>query len=296
MKVGVLTSGVNQDLERALSIIHNDGFRYAEIQFAWGVEDGHYSQEQLGEIKRLLDQYGMRCTAIMKNLFSGLRLDETTQGSGAYCESLRVLRETIRQARELGCNLTRVNSFDRHHVIFGYGGAQNHLSGGNAAWRHYLHLMEPVCRIAEDEGIDVMIETGTGGFIFSAALAKRAIDEFRCPRLKVLWDPANCLYNGEEPIPRAYELVREHLAEVHIKDLRFNRVQGEVTYCPVGRGSMAPYLKCLARMLREDCFAGAVVLENQVTPTVGTEEDGYRLSMRPFRECFLEESALYKEA
>lgn len=292
MKEGVLTSGVNQDLARALGIIQNDGFRYVEIQFAWGTEDGHYSQEQLAEIKRLLRKYDMRLTAVMKNLFSGMRLMDTTPESATYHESLRVLRETMRQARELGCNLTRVNSFDRHHVIFGYGGAQNHLSGGNRAWSRYLRLMEPVCRMAEEEGIDVMIETGTNGFIGSAALAKRAIDALRCPRLKVLWDPANCFYNGEEPLPAAYALVREHLAEVHIKDLRFDRARAEVTYCPVGRGSLAPYLNGLAHALREDGFAGAVVLENQVTPPVGTEEDGYRLSMRAFRECFLEESAL----
>ena len=35
MKLGVLTSGVSQQLEDALPIIRKDGFRHVEIQFAW---------------------------------------------------------------------------------------------------------------------------------------------------------------------------------------------------------------------------------------------------------------------
>lgn len=288
MKTGILTSGVSQNLDHALQCIHADGFRHVEIQFAWGVEDGDYSTAQETEICRLLKQYHMRCTAVMKNLFSGMTLDDTQIASSRYRDSLRLFRNTIRLARALGCHLTRVNSFDKHNVIFGFGGAEHYLSGGNRAWNKYLKLMEPVCRIAEDEDIDIMVETGTGGFLCTAALAKKACDDLHSAHFRVLWDPANCIYNGEIPLPRAYEQLREHIAEIHIKDLRFRRELAEATYCPLGQGSMAPYLKPLAALLRQDSFSGVVVLENQVTPSGGTEEDGYRLSVPVFKKIFCE--------
>lgn len=285
MKAGVLASGVSQDLGTALARIRQDGFTHVEIQYAWGVEDGGHTPAQLRTIKALLEEYGMHCTATLRNLFSALRLDETHPSSPPYREELRRLEETIMVSRFLGNRLTRINSFNKQNVLFGYGGAQHHLSGGNKVWHHYLRLMEPVCRMAEEAGIDVMVETGTGGLIHSAALAQKAARELASPRFKVLWDPANCLYSGEEPL-EGYGRVRDHLAEVHIKDLRLCRPLAEVTYCPLGQGLMAPHLEILAAALRADGFPGAAILENQVTPPGGTELDGYRQSVPLFRRLF----------
>ena len=174
MKTGVLTSGVSGDFEHALAVIREDGFRYVEIQFAWGVEDGSRTPIQEEKIRQLLNRYGMQCTAVMRNLFSGLRLDETSLDSRAYRASLDMLRSTAALARSYGCTLTRINAFDRHAVLFGDGGAEKHLTAGNKSWARYLRLMEPVCQIAEDEGIDIMIETGTGSLLHTAALMRRA--------------------------------------------------------------------------------------------------------------------------
>lgn len=286
MKLGVLTSGVSQQLEDALPIIRKDGFRHVEIQFAWGLEDGDRTPAQEERIAQLLRENEMTCTAILRNTFSGLSLDTTDQSSPAYQQALEGFRKTVQMAREYGCRLTRINSFDRHHVTFGYGGAEHHLSGGSRTWTKFLHLMEPICCLAEDAQVDVMIETGTSGLLHTAALMHRALKELDCPRLYALWDPANCLYVGERPYPDGYALLRGKIAEIHIKDLRFRRQLAEITYCPVGRGAMTPYLEDLAAALHQDGFAGGVILENQVTPPGGTELDGYRLSVRAFRDFF----------
>lgn len=285
MKAGILTSGVDQDLELALKRISADGFRYAEIQYAWEREDGDRTTGQEARVQALLKQYGVRLTAVMRNLFSGMELMELTQETPAFKTELENFRQTIALARFHGCNLTRINSFKRHTVVFGYGGASQALTGGNAAWRRFLELMEPVLAIAEDTGIDVMMETGTGGFIHSAALLKRTIEALGSSRLKALWDPANCLYSGENPL-QGYELLRGTLAEIHIKDLRFDQPLAQITYCPLGCGSMTPYLEPLAALLRKDRFDGAVVLENQVVFEGRPLEAGYAQSMPLFRNTF----------
>lgn len=284
MKAGVLLSGVAHDPAAALRQIRADGFAYAEVQFAWGAEDGDRTETQERELKRLFAENGVTCTAVMRNLFSGLRLAETGPDSPHFLDELKHLRRAICLARFHGCGLVRINSFDKQNVLFGFGGAENHLADGSA-WRAYLRLMEPVCQIAEDEGVDLMVETGTNGLVHTAALARRAADELKSRRFRILWDPANCLYSGEEPL-RAYACIREHVAEIHIKDLRCRREMAEITYCPLGRGQMAPWLDELAAALRKDRFDGAVILENQVTPPGKTELHGYRSSAALFREIF----------
>lgn len=287
MKTGILTSGVNQDLERALKIIQDDGFSYVEIQYAWGMEDGSRSEQQEQKVFRLLKKYHIQCTAVMRNIFSSLSLNETGISDPNYQRELAHLRASIHLAKSYGCNITRINSFDRHHVIFGYGGAENYLSDHNRIWSNFLHLMEPVCEIAEEEKITVMIETGTKSFLHTAALMRKALDELKCSWIKALWDPANCLYSFERPYPDGYEILGDKIAEIHMKDLNMKKEFASVTYCPLGEGMMAPYLNDIASALHRDQFQGGVILENQVTPEGGTEEDGYRLSVPVFQKIFM---------
>lgn len=284
MKTGILTSGVSQDFEKSLKIIKNDGFDYIELQFIWDKEICHHSDEQNKEMKRLLDQYDIKVSAILKNLFSNMTIKNTEIGDDAYNEQIRILKKSIELARYFGTNITRTNTFDKQNVLFGSGGAENHVANNNV-WKKFLKLMEPCCQIAEDEGIDLMMETGTGGLIHTAALAKKAIDELQCPRLKVLWDPANCLYSMES-VPQGYEAIRDHIAEIHIKDLRFNKPMASIDYCLLGQGDMMQYIDDLATTLRQDKYDGVVVLENQVTPPGMTEEDGYHMASKLFKQKF----------
>ena len=95
MKAGILTSGVDQDLELALKRISADGFRYAEIQYAWEREDGDRTNGQEARVQALLKQYGVRLTAVMRNLFSGMELMELTPETPAFKTELENFRQTI---------------------------------------------------------------------------------------------------------------------------------------------------------------------------------------------------------
>lgn len=285
MKTGILTSGISQDFEKALQVVREGGFDYVELQFMWGIEAGHHSEEQNREVKRLLDKYGIKVSAMLKNLFTGMTVSGTEVGDKRYAEELAVLRKTIELARYFGCNITRCNSFDKHNVVFGSGGADVWLSNRDKAWKKFLSLMEPACQMAVDAEIDLMVETGTNGFIHSAALARKAIDDLRCPRFKVLWDPANCLFSMENPM-RGYEAIRGHIAEIHIKDIRVDKPMARVAYCPVGRGEMGMYLDDLASALKHDQWDGVVVFENQVSSPEIAEEQAYHWSIPRFKEAF----------
>ncbi|HZK55657.1 MAG TPA: sugar phosphate isomerase/epimerase family protein [Desulfosporosinus sp.] len=285
MKLGAITNGISQDFERAMQVMQRDGIGYAELQFIWEKEICHHTEEENKEIKRLLDKYGIKVACIMKHVFNGMPLMDTEIGDTTYNEQINLLRKSIQLARFFDTNITRTMTFAKQNVVFGAGGAEKYLSGGNKAWIKLLKLMEPACLIAEDEKIDLMMETGTGAFIHSASLAKKLIDDLGSPRLKILWDPANCLYSQEHPM-RTYEVIREHIADVHIKDIRVNKPMASIVYCPLGHGEMGQFIDDLALALRQDKYAGVVTFENQVIPSGGEEEDGWNQSVALFKEVF----------
>ena len=285
VKLGTITSGISQDLETALQVMVRDGIEYAELMFIWDTEICHHSDEQYAEMKRLLDAYGIKVGCIMKHVLNGLPVLTTQIEDDEYQEQLRLLRKSIELARYFGTNITRIQPFAKQNIIFGEGGAGKHFASGNRAWGRFLRLLEPCCEIAEETGIDMMIETGANTFIHTAALARKAIDELGCSHLKILWDPANCLYSMETP-PEGYEQAAGYLADVHIKDLRVDRRFARLTCCPVGTGEMAPYLREIAELLKRDRYDGVVTFENQMIPEGLSEAEGWDLSIRTFKEIF----------
>ena len=285
MKLGAITNGISQDFETALKTMSADGIEYAELQFIWDTEICHHTGEQNAEMKALLEKYGIRVACIMKHVLNGLDVMTTEIESDAYQQQLSLLKKSIELARYFGTNITRIQPFSKKNVVFGDGGAEKYLSGYNKSWSRFLKRLEPCCQIAEDAGIDMMMETGTGSYIHTVALAKKAIDELGCSRLKILWDPAHCLYSMEDPI-RAYELAAEDIVDVHIKDIRVNKPLASITYCPLGYGEMAQYTQTIAELLKKNCYDGVVTFENQVIPAGGSELDGWKQSVAMFKEIF----------
>lgn len=285
MNLGVITSGVTQDLEKALQLITADGFKLAELHFAWGLEVGCHTDAQNQEIRSLLDKYKVAVPCLMKNIFASLTVNDAAVDSDRYRQEMEMLVDTIKLARFLGAGAVRCAAFDKHNVVFGSGGAEKLFTKNNQAWGKFLKLMEPACEIIMREKMDLIMETGTGSFIHTAALARKAIDDLKCPRLKVLWDPANCIYS-QENVMRGYEAVRDCLGEVHIKDVRVDKPMAKIVCCPVGHGEMGPYLDDLADALKKDGWDGPIVFENQVCPPNHTEEETYHWSVARFKEAF----------
>ena len=285
MKLGAITNGISQDFEKALKVMVRDGIEYAELQFVWDKEICHHTEEENEKMKMLLDRYKIKTACIMKHVLNGLPVMETEIKSDAYQEQIRLLKKSIDLARYFGTDITRIQPFGKQNVVFGSGGAEKYLSGNNESWKKFLNLLEPCCQIAEDEGINMMMETGTGAYIHTVSLAKKAIDELGCRRLKILWDPANCLYSGENPVAE-YEMAGGDIIDVHIKNIRINRPLASITYCPLGYGEMAQFTEKISEMLKAHHYEGVVTFENQVIPPGKTQMEGWDMSVEMFRKIF----------
>ena len=190
------------------------------------------------------------------------------------------------KAKELGTDLVRIMSYRKEMILFGGNGAEQWVVTGGA-WDKLMRMLEPPVRLAEEEGVTLVVETGNNAMITTGVLGRKMIDDIGSNNLKLLWDPANSLYANEPTYPDGWEHLKGgYLGHLHIKDVRGDIPSATVNMCPLGTGDMAPYLEPLAQALKDDGYQGGISLENVYRPEGGTFEDGFHASLAEFKRIF----------
>jgi sugar phosphate isomerase/epimerase len=285
MKLGVITDGIERDLEHSLKVMNETGLEYAELQFVWDKEIGDQTPEEIQKIKELVAQYNVKVPIITRHNFVGMLVMATEPEDEAYQKHFDGLKRCIKIAKELGTNMVRVMSFRKEMIIFGKNGAEKWVAS-TGSWDKLLKLMEGPVKLAEDEGITLAVETGNNAMITSGWLGKKLIDDLGTKNLKIIWDIPNTLYCTEIPYPDAYEEIKDYLAHVHVKDCKSNISRATVQFCPLGKGDMAPYLEDIANAMKRDDYKGVISYESVYRPDNGTFEDGFRESLPEFKRLF----------
>jgi len=275
LKIGVITDGISRDFEYALKVMAEEGVEYAELQFIWDKEVGDHTPEDIQRIGELVAQYGVRVSCISRHNFAGLPVMTTEPEDEVYRQHLQGLERCIKMAKELGTDLVRIMSCRKEMIIFGYNGAEQWVAS-TGSWDRLLKLVEAPVRLAEDEGVTLVVETGNNAMITSGYLGRKLIDDLGTKHLRILWDIPNTLYCTEVPYPDAYEEIRDYIGHIHIKDCRADIARATVRFCPLGQGDMAPYLEGIIGALKRDGYQGVISIESVYRPDNGAFEDGFR--------------------
>jgi sugar phosphate isomerase/epimerase len=127
------------------------------------------------------------------------------------------------------------------------------------AWTDVASMREAV-RGAEAAGVTLAFEPEVANVVDAAPKARRLLDEFGSPWLKVVLDGANIFHSGELPrmramLEEAFALLGPDIALAHAKDLDHD---GEAGHLPAGRGVL-DYPLYLA-LLQRSGFTGALIL------------------------------------
>ena len=284
-KLGVITDGISLDLEHALRVMQKNGLNQAELQFLGDKEVGDLSADELMKTKQLVDQYDMQVSCISRHNFAGLGVHEVTVGDTNYNHHMDKLKQCIEMAQQFNAPLVRIMSFRKEMVLFGEDGAEKwNVSAG--AWEKLVELMGPVVELAEKENIMLVVETGNNAMITSCFLGCKLIDDLGTEHLKILWDPANALYCGENPMDTFNSMSEGYLGHIHMKDVNVAIHQASIKCVALGKGQMAPYLSQIAKKIREMDYKGAISLESVYRPKNGNFEDGFHSSITLFKELF----------
>jgi L-ribulose-5-phosphate 3-epimerase len=81
------------------------------------------------------------------------------------------------------------------------------------------------------------------------------LDSLACPYVKATFDPANFILDGEETYPYAFELLKKHIAYLHIKDA----IYADHRIVPAGQGD--GHLADILMALHHSGFAGFLSIE-----------------------------------
>lgn len=286
MKLGVITDGISRDFDHALKVMTEAGLEYAELQYIYDKEVGEMDAAERKRAQQIVKKYGAKVSCISRHIFVGLPLPATKPDSAVHKQHMDELKRCIEMAHELECNVVRIMSGRKELIISGDYGA-DHWLVSKGAWAALAPLVEPAVRMAEREGVQLVIETGFSGMVFSAWCGRTLIDQIGSKHLKLLWDPANCLYSHEPAWPDGYDWLRGgYIGHVHMKDIAIDTTKGHVEFRELGRGEMSPHIEPLAKALRAENFDGVVSLESVYRPKDGTFEDGFRASIAKFKSVF----------
>ena len=286
-RLGVISDGISRDLAYALRVARDAGLDEVELQFVWDREVGDLDAEETGKVLSLLREARLPVSCISRHVFGGLSVRETEPGGPEHRAHLDKLASCIGLAHRTGCPLVRIMSGRREMILFGENGADQ-WNVAHGAWDRLKALVLPAVEMAEREGVTLVVETGNGGMICSARLGRRLVDEIGSERLKVLWDPANCMFANEPASPDGLEALGDGaaLGHLHVKDVVANIAAGHLRVCELGAGQLASSLEPMARGLDAMGYGGAISLEAVYRPDGGTFEDGFHACVGRFREIF----------
>ena len=89
-------------------------------------------------------------------------------------------------------------------ILFGHNGAEV-WNANNTALDRLKELLAPAVKMAKDEGITLVVETGNNAMITLCVLGRESTDELKTDNLKILWDSADSLFCNEPSFPDGYE-------------------------------------------------------------------------------------------
>ncbi len=286
-QLGVIADGISRDLTTALAVAQEAGLTEVELQYIGQTEVGDLAESQIMAVTSLLSARDLKVSCISRHVFSGLSVMDTERDGPVMGAHLAGLERCIDLAQQLQAPLVRIMSFRKEMILFGDHGAEEWVVS-TGAWDRLLYLLEPAVQLADDRGQTLVVETGNTGMVNSAALGRRLLDDLGRPaRLKVLWDPCNCLYAGEPAFPDGCrQLLGGYLGHIHIKDAHVRPVQGRVSCRPLGQGDMGPFLADMAQALAADGYVGSISLESIFKPAGGSFADGFRQSVDTMKTLF----------
>ena len=285
-KLGVITDGISTDFEHALKIMSQNNLDQAELQYLWDKEVGDFDKSEVDKIEELLKKYSMDVSCISRHNFAGIGVHDVNIGDDTYNHHMEKLKECIDMAKRLNSPLVRIMSFRKEMVLFGEHGAEKwNVSDG--AWSKLVELLTPVVNLAKESDIMLVVETGNNAMITSCFLGRKLIDDLDTKHLKVLWDPANALYCGENPSKNALDSMEGgYLGHVHMKDVEVAIHQAKIKCVALGEGQMAPHLQKISERLNQIGYDGSMSLESVYRPTEGNFEDGFNASITKFKNLY----------
>ncbi len=258
--------------EESLKIGKELGLTCAEMRSVDGVNCIDLTDEQVQEAKRLLDQYGMRVSALATPFFKCTMpgLDHKADGpmhaarEMSYEEHLNLITRGVEIAKAFGTDKMRLFTF--------------WYKEGVDFWETLNEAVKEALARTDGSGITLGVENEGACMIRTSkdlADATQRLDS----RVKFIYDPGNSARVGHAPQQSDFDVFSDRIALVHVKDGRHNPATGQSQADLIGEGAVN-WLQELKRV--STAYDGALTLEPHYAPD-GDTVRGMRESVAAVR-------------
>lgn len=286
MKLGVICDGISRDLKHTVDVMDEFDLEYAELQFVGEKEVGDHTDQEIREIKALLEDRGKPVSCLSRHIFAGMTT-ANKPGDELHKKHMDALKRVISMAHEVGSPLVRIMTSKKEQILWGRNGAEK-WNVAKGAWDSLPPLIAPACDLARAEGVTLVVETGNGTMVNSNYTARKLIDDLDAKDvLKVLWDPANNCWCHEQAFPNGYNEVKDgYLGHIHIKDVQVDTPRALLEVRKLGEGQLANQFSPMADALKADNYSGVISLESVYHNGDGDFENGFRQCIGLFKSLF----------
>jgi sugar phosphate isomerase/epimerase len=249
----------------------------AELRGLWGTNIADFDAGQVKRASEALATRGMTVSCLATPFFKcELNADDAVVAgrmhlakARGYGEQLEVLRRCADLAHQFGTQLIRVFSFWRRGDLT------------PAIEAQIVDAFAEPLKVAEQEGVTLLLENEHACYIGTGAEAARVLSEVNSPYARAVWDPGNALLAGEVAYPAGYDAVKPFVAHVHVKDAMAKADGSGFDWCVIGDGDIDYTGQFDA--LRRDGYDGYVSLETHYIPVDGSPEMGSRACLSALR-------------
>lgn len=285
-KFCVITDEISQDFNHALDVVEEIGLEYIELRTMWGKNVVDLTDYELRQIKKVINSKGLKVSCIASPFLKcplqkeeGDAKEKKTyfiQKEEDYNGHLKILERSIELAHFFDTNFVRSFSFWKKEKPFWQ------REDVNRVWKFVISKFQAPVKIAEREGITLMLENEHDCNIATSEEIKKFFEEVNSKFLGLIWDPGNAYFAGEkEPYPLGYQKIKNYIGHIHIKDAKWNKEKKDYEWVLIGDGEID--YRGIFETLARDRYEKIISFEPHITINNSVEE-GFRESVVRVKE------------
>ena len=218
-------------VRQQLSALARFGIGHIELRFVDGKNVSSLDPDEAAGLKRLLDEYGIRVSAIGSPI-GKIALDQDLHAH------IALARRTFETARTLGARYVRMFSF--------YAPAGKSIT---ACREQVLDALGKLLDAADEYGVILCHENEAAIYGDIPERCSELVEHFG-GRMRCVFDMGNFVLEGIDPM-EAYAMLQPHVAYFHIKDALY---EGAVVPPGKGEACIAEILEAHSAFAKQDFF------------------------------------------
>lgn len=222
LKLAIATDAISHDFETAVLLGLEWGLDHFELKRVHDTRRvAEATPEDLKKVEQVLQKNSVWISSLSPGLFKATLKQENIP------QELERFEKTVAIAHRLQVPRVIIFSFTR----------TADLSEGEAM-PQVEDIIGQVAQRAQSEGLTLLLENDRGLWVETPENLQQIMTAINSPALKINWDPCNLIGAYPHlPYPDSYNLVRQWVGHLHIKDARATG-PGKFAHAMVGEGDM----------------------------------------------------------